>query len=281
MATLVQSVPASPRPWAWFGEFLKEELAPYPGRGALVARMVTAATLVMIISMIFRIPYGAYGAVYALTISRENPEATVKAVRTIVIAFVLAAGAVLAGALLFLDDPVLRFLWVIGILFTTFYALSAMTNYAAAARFGYLVVITIPLWDRHIPAELRVEGTLWAVAAITVGSVITVLVELVYAEWRPENELVRSVAERLARVEHLLNSCIETRALDENTEQQITRLAMVGTSRLRRILQRSAYSPRYAEQMSAVVALVAEVSAAGACRALLIGAIVANELPAI
>jgi multidrug resistance protein MdtO len=44
--------------------------------------------------------------------------------------------------------------------------------------------------------------------------------------------------------------------LDGNTEQQITRLAMVGTSRLRRILQRSAYSPRYAERMSAVVALV-------------------------
>ena len=38
---------------------------------------------------------------------------------------------------------------------------------------------------------------------------------------------------------------------------------------------------RGAAAKSAVVALVAEVSVAGACRALLIGAIVANELPAI
>jgi len=256
MATLAQSVPASPRPWAWFREFLREELAPYPGRGALVARMVTAATLVMIINMVFRIPYGAYGAIYALTISRESPEATVKAVRTIVVAFAFSALYVLVGAIFFLDDPRLRLLWVIGTLFVMFYALSAMANYGAAARFGYLIVITIPLWDQHIPAELRVENTLWAVGAITVGSVITVLVELVYAELRPGDELVRSIAERLACVEDLLNCCIAARARDEKTKKEITRLAMVGTSRLRRMLQRSVYSPHYAEQMGAVVALV-------------------------
>jgi hypothetical protein len=32
----------------------------------------------------FRVPYGAYGALFALTISGENPEATVKVVKIIV-----------------------------------------------------------------------------------------------------------------------------------------------------------------------------------------------------
>ena len=81
MATLTQSLPESPRPLDWFGEFLKEELAPYPGRVALVARMVIAATLVMLITMTFHIPYGAYGTIYALTISRESPQAKVKTAR--------------------------------------------------------------------------------------------------------------------------------------------------------------------------------------------------------
>jgi hypothetical protein len=49
----------------------------------------------------------------------------------------------------------LRLLWVIGILFVMFYLISAMTDYSAATRFGYLVAITIPPWDRHIPADLR------------------------------------------------------------------------------------------------------------------------------
>ena len=46
--------------------------------------MVVAATIAMIMVMTFRVLYGAYGALFALTISRENPEATVKAVKIIV-----------------------------------------------------------------------------------------------------------------------------------------------------------------------------------------------------
>ncbi len=46
----------------WFPDFLKKELAPYPGRGALVARIVISATLTMIIIVTFRIPGGVMWA---------------------------------------------------------------------------------------------------------------------------------------------------------------------------------------------------------------------------
>jgi hypothetical protein len=59
MATLAQSVPESPRPLVWLWEFLQEELAPYPGRTALVVRMVIAATLVMLIT---GAPVGAWSS---------------------------------------------------------------------------------------------------------------------------------------------------------------------------------------------------------------------------
>lgn len=253
MATAAQSAWEWPRSAAWLRDFLREELAPYPGRGTLVARMVVAATVVMLINMTFRIPYGAYGAVYALTISRENPNATLKAVRTIVIAFAIAVAVVLLGAVLFSGEPVLRLVWVQGLLFVTFYALSAMANYTAAARFGYLVVITIPLWDRQISAEMRVENTLWAVAAMVIASVITAIIELVFAELKPWDDLTVSIAERLEWVEALLRSRMEDLP-DQRTEQQVIRLSLVGTSRMRRDLQRSDYSRQYAEKMGAVVA---------------------------
>ena len=76
MATAVQTLLQPPPPVAWIWGFLKEELAPYPGRGALVARMTIAATLVMIVCMTFRIPFAFQGAIYALLISRESPRAT-------------------------------------------------------------------------------------------------------------------------------------------------------------------------------------------------------------
>src|SRR5580765_3704785 len=110
MATTAQNLPEPWEPLVSFREFLKEELAPYSGRVALVARMVTCATLVMIITMTFRIPYGMHGAVFTLIISRESPRATLRAVSTIVIAFAFSAAYILIRATFSLDDPLQRLL---------------------------------------------------------------------------------------------------------------------------------------------------------------------------
>src|ERR1700684_3555346 len=95
MTVLAQSASAPPRSTTWFLQFLKDELTPYPERAALVARMVIAATIVMLITMTFRMPYGAYASLYALTISRESPQTTGRAVKSIVAAFALGGAYVL------------------------------------------------------------------------------------------------------------------------------------------------------------------------------------------
>ena len=253
MATTAQSALNWPRPLAWLRNFLRQELTPYPGRGILVSRMVVTATIVMLINETFRIPFGAYGANYALSISRENPEATINAVRTILISFAFAVADVLVGSLLFSGDPLLRLIWVIGTLFITFYLLSALANYPAAARFGYMVVITIPLWDRQVPSESKVENTLWAIGALSLASVITAVIEVLFAKLKPWDDLTVSIAERLSWVERLLRSRMEG-IPDEGSEQQVVRLVTLGTSRMRRDLRRSDYAPEYAEKMGAVVA---------------------------
>jgi multidrug resistance protein MdtO len=264
MATLAQSLPRSSSSLVWLKEFFKEELAPYPGRAALVARMCVAATIVTLLTMTFRIPYGAYGAIYALTISRENPQATVKAAKTIIIAFSFSVLYVLVGAMFFLQDPNLRLIWVVVTLFVMFHALSAMTNYTAAARFGYLLIITIPLWDSQIPAESKIEGTLWAFGAISLGSLVTVAVELIYAELKGGHVILQPMGDRLAATEELLNRYAAGLPVDETTKKRITNFAMVGTSPIRRTLQRSAYPPAYREQMGAVVSLVGRLVDMGA-----------------
>ena len=257
MALLAQTAPPPPpRSTAWFRDFLRDELTPYPERAALVARMVIAATIVMLITMTFRMPYGAYASLYALTISRESPQTTGTAVKSIVAAFVLGGAYVLFSAWFFFGDPLLRLLWVIGSLFTSFYVINTVANYGAAARFGYLIIITVPLWDRQIPTELKVEGTLWAVWAITIASVVAWLGALVFAAMTPGDELVRSIAERLASVEELLTCYAEGRPVDDKAAKRVTRLAMLGTSRLRSNLTRSTHSGQYRAQMGAVVVLV-------------------------
>ena len=256
MATFAQTIPKSHKPLTLYWEFLKEELIPYPGRAALVGRMVMAATLAMLITMTFRLPYGAYCAIYAVAISRESTQITLKTAVTRVVSYSLGAIYVLIGATFFVGDPLLRLLWVIGTMFFTFYAMSAMSTFVSALDIGYLIVLTIPLWDAHLSGEQRLEATLWAVFALTVSCVIAVIVELVFEATRPGNDLLRSIADRLTSVEATLVCYGTGGAVDQATADKVVRLSMLGTSRLRRTLRTSDYPRDYMEQMGAVVALV-------------------------
>ena len=255
MDAAVQSATESPRPVVWLEKFLREELAPYPGRGLLVARMVIAATLIMIINTTFQIPYGLW-AVYGLAWSRESTRATVGAVKKSIARFPLAAGYVIIGAMFSLDDPACRFLWLIVTLFLVFFVIGTITDFATAGGLGILIALSLPLWDQHTSVELKVETTLWAAGQATIASLITAAVALVFEELGLGDDLLRSIGERLACVENLLDCFAGSRPVDEKTAKQITRMAVLGTSALRNNLQRSNYSPHYAEQMGAVAALV-------------------------
>ncbi len=230
MASIAQSLPASHRPLAWLWEWLRDELTPYPGRVLLVTRMVTAATLVMILSMTFRLPYGAYGAIYAVILSRESLEATASAVRMVVIGFVLAGAYILLGLMLALGDPILRFLWITAGFFIGFWAMSALRNYAASIRFAYLIAITITLWDKHVSAASKVENTLWAVGVITLASLITLLVETAFAALTRSNHLIDAIAERLTCVEELLTHYVGGDPVNAAVRTTLARLAMTGTA---------------------------------------------------
>jgi multidrug resistance protein MdtO len=255
MASIAQAVPSLNSSLVWFWEFLKDELAPYRGRVALVTRIVVASTLFMVISMVFRLPYGAYGAVFAITLSRESLEATASAARIILIAFALAGAFVMLGLMLALDDPALRFCWIVTGFLIGFWALSALRSYTGAARFGYLIAVTVTLWDRHVPANSKVESGLWAVGVITLASYITLALEIAFKAFRKTTELTEAIAERLSSVEELLTHCGAGDDPNSSIRATLDRLAMTGTSGLRRTLRRSSSDPQYAAEMGAVVGL--------------------------
>lgn len=154
-----------------------------------------------------------------------------------------------------MGDPMLRFGWLVGTLFLIFHGVSATGNFAAWSRFGYMAVITISLWDRHISAQAKMDGVLWAVGMLTMASVIALLLEIGYATLKRGDELLDPITERLACVEQLLRSYASDRSVDATTQSSVTRLAMAGTSRLRGVLARSQKGAQYAQEMGAVVAL--------------------------
>jgi len=256
MASIAQSFPVSNRPLAWLWEWLREELTPYPGRGFLVARMVTAATLVMIAGMTFRIPFTFQGCIYALMISRDSPRATLQSATIICVVTGIGAAYILLLVPFVINVSVLHFVWIIFSFFLAFYVISAIAVYAASVIFAIMIAIAMPLWDRHVSAETNVEDTLWLCLAVLIAAVITAGVELAFAQFRPRDEVLSLMTERLSTVENVLTHYADGHAPDPATEQKVTRLAILGTSMLRRILGRSNVSTEYSPAIASIVVLV-------------------------
>ena len=256
MGTLAHDIPDVPRPLTWLWEFLKHELAPYPGRAVTVARMVLAATLVMIICNTFRIPYAFLGGIYALLISRESPRATLSSAGMVLLLAATGVAYILVSVQFVISVPLLHFLWNIGSLFLAFYALKVITNYGAFAGFALVISIAVTIWDRHVSGETNVADTLWLSLVAFIAVVVTSGVELAFRRMRPGDDIVVPVADRLAAIHSVLICYAEGRPVDQATEEKVIRLGMLGTSTLRRALRRSDYSPQYRAQMSGVVALV-------------------------
>src|ERR1700677_2777259 len=210
MATRAAQLPHEPVrrtiSWPWFREFIRWEVAPYPGRLNTVIRMTIAATLVMIIVVTFRIPNAALAGLFSILLARENLAATWRGGQFIVLGFVLASLYTLLGMMLFRGYPITHFFWVIGSLYLIFFVIRTTTNYAAALAFAIPIGISLPVWDRTLPSELQVEGTLWPVLVVALGAGIAVATEAVYRIFDRSDPLVTSVDDLLLAVQQVVET---------------------------------------------------------------------------
>lgn len=241
----------------WLSEFLKKELTPYPGRGLVVARVTISATIVMWLVMTFKLPGGFLGAIFTLILSRENPTATLRAGIRSIASFLVAAAYLAITVAMLDDDPLTHFLWVAISLFLAFYLLRIVADYGTAVAFGFMVTGALPFWDGAGPnVETRFENTLWLVLTVSIGIVVTVIVEYVFRSIHPATDLTEGIESRLQTVSAVLRSAAADSPLDDNAIGRLDLYSTVGTSRLRRLITRSEFSSNYKAQLSAAVALL-------------------------
>jgi multidrug resistance protein MdtO len=241
----------------WFWNFLKTELTPYPGRLWVVGRVTIAATIVMLLVMTFQLPGGFLGAIFTLFLSRENPTATFRAGWRTVAGFLCATAYTAFGVRLLLDDPLTHFLWVALSLFLSFYFLRIVADVGTGVAFGFMVSGAISLWDETtINVNARLENTLWLAGVVAIGVVVTVVVEYVFRRVHPVTDLEEGFEERLKTIETVLRCAAAGQPLDDKTEKRLMLYASVGTSRLRRLIERSEFSVHFKAQMSTAIALV-------------------------
>ena len=242
-------------PLEWFWSFLRKELAPYPGRAWTVARMTIAATVVMLLIMVFRLPNAALGAYFTLLLSRENPRSTF----TSAVSVLGAVGAALVFALIMADvlagSPMLHFGWVALTLFVTFFLIDGLSEYRVGTAFGFLSVTTLTSWDFPANTSRLVENTLWAALAVSVGAVTTVVVEYASFRFYPHDQIRDGIEDRLHVVELALRRLATHGKAADQVKEKLEQYAMVGTALLRRGILRSGQSLQSKQELSAIVAL--------------------------
>ena len=259
MATRAAQLPHQPaRPtvsWPWFREFIRWEVAPYPGRMNTVIRMTIAATLVMIIVVTFRIPNAALAGLFSILLARENLAVTWRGGQFIVLGFVVASLYTLLGMMLFRGYPITHFFWVIGSLYLIFFVIRTTTNYAAALAFAIPIGVALPVWDRSLPSELQVEGTLWPIVIIAVGAGATVATEALYRIFDRSDPLITFVDDVLLAVQQLAESLAAHHAPPKSVLARVLQYDMIGTGRLRMTLQRQGVDPTRRAQRAALISL--------------------------
>jgi multidrug resistance protein MdtO len=255
-ATQLQGAPAHRTDrWLWFREFIRWELAPYPGRLSTVIRMTITATLVMIIVVTFRIPNPFLAAFFSILMARENLTATWRAAKMVVLGFSGASLYTLLGAMLFRGYPLTHFFWVIGSLYLIFFVIRTVNNYLAASAFTIPIAVALPLWDRPLSSEAQVEGTLWFVLIVAVGAGVTVATEAIYRIFDRSDPLITSIDDMLLAVQRAVDSIASIHPPSKPVCDRILQYQMIGTGRLRTMLLRQGVNPTARAQRTALIAM--------------------------
>jgi multidrug resistance protein MdtO len=259
MENVIAASSKSPGLLRWLRELIREEISPYPGRGVMVARMVIAATLTMILVIMFRIPGGFQGALYAFLIARDDLRSTLRSGIAVAVSYTIGVSFVLTCAALFASHPNARFLWFAASMFVVFFALDTFEDFAIATGFAIILVLALPIWQMPTTAEHRVELTLWQALACGLGTVVTIAVEAVFHSLFPGNKLLHGLDDRLSAVQGLIEAYAEGQPVPNQVTNRLVKYTVVGVSGLRRILARSRYEHLHRDQLAAVVALTGRV----------------------
>lgn len=255
MATTSAQLPNAARFTTWFPDFLRKELAPFPGRGAIVARMVIAASITAILIITFRIPGGAIGALSAFLLSRESLQSTAQSALAVGSAFLLGGLFIPIGSRFFASVPITHFLWEGVSLFIIFFLLRTLTSYVVAINLGAIATAMFAIWYLPGPGEQNVELSLWQVLAALIGAVVTLAVEVVFHAIHRGDDVVMGVDVRLQQIEALMEDYAANRPVSSETTRMLAQYAVVGVGALRRALARRNQEPIHRMRTSALVSL--------------------------
>ena len=163
------------REWPFLA-FLREELAPRPGRLGAVARIAACCTIVVATAMLYQIPEPAYAAYIVFFLGRGDTAITLLSGVAGGIAATLAILLTLILYMLDAGEPALRLPLMAGATFLGMFLMRTMAMGPIAFLSAFILVITQSVIDDIPDLEALTRFVLWLWVVVLLPDVVTVLV---------------------------------------------------------------------------------------------------------
>jgi multidrug resistance protein MdtO len=165
-------------PWRELIAWLREELAPKPGRGAATARIAANCTITVVIAMVFQIPLPAYMAYVVFLASRDEYVGTLVTTVGAAVAVTLAVGLLLLFYIVDAGEPALRIPLMALSTFVGMFLVRTSALGPISFLVGYLLVLGQTLIDVVPSTEYLTRLVLWLWVIIMLPATLTTLVDL-------------------------------------------------------------------------------------------------------
>lgn len=180
--------------------FLKNELAPFPGRAEAVVRFLLCSAIVIVCSMTLQVPFLALSLIMVFFTAQENTVLTRLSGIVLVIGTTLAIALSLLLLKLTIDNPMLRLLGAGAIAFCGMYFM----RISKLGSIGYLVALFVfysqSFADLYDNPELIVRALLWVWVAVAYPIVVTIAVNFLFLPAHPARLLADEIARQLGEV---------------------------------------------------------------------------------
>lgn len=248
---------APDRQLGWL-EWLRRELAPYPGRETMTLRMVVTIVLVTIVSMALRVPEAALSAYMVFFVSKENRVLTALTGLLLAVGVTIGIGVSLVLYRYTFDFPQLRVPVMALMVFAAMYLSRVFAIGPLGFAIGFVVAVTQSIADTIPDGELLVRGLLWLWVIIVYPIALTVVMNHFFLPAHPWTALVRALSQRLDAVSSELKRAVDEGSVGGGEDVELLKLATRGSSSLVRMLgfaeSKDAQLKRRHSQMLEVIA---------------------------
>jgi multidrug resistance protein MdtO len=218
--------------WPGWAEWLRRELAPFPGRKAMTLRLVITVVLVTIISLALEVPQLAFSAFFVFFVTKEN-----RVLTTLTGVLMILGNTIANLASLFLyhytfDYPELRIPVMAGFVFTGMFLSRVFVIGPLGFAIGFFTALLQTIAESAPNTDALVRGQLWLWVAVVYPIALTVIVNQILLPANPWTVFVRTLTGRLDATSSALQRIIEDGRAGGQDNLALLELATRGSSPL-------------------------------------------------